>query len=74
MHIKNKFDFFFFDPPFAENYFIDELKIIKELKIYKKKHLIIIHREMKSKDELNKIINILLIKNYGRSKIIFGTF
>ena len=29
---------------------------------------------MKSKDELNKIINILLIKNYGRSKIIFGTF
>ena len=74
LHIKNKFDFFFFDPPFAENYFIDELKIIKELKIYKKKHLIIIHREMKSKDELNKIINIFLIKNYGRSKIIFGTF
>jgi len=73
-NIKNKFDFFFFDPPFAENFFIDELKTIKELKIYKKKHLIIIHREMRSKDDLNKIINVLLIKNYGRSKIIFGTF
>ena len=25
-------------------------------------------------DKLGEIINILLIKNYGRSKVIFGTF
>ena len=73
-NIKNKFDFFFFDPPFAENFFIDELKTIKELKIYKKKHLIIIHREINSKEEINKIINIVLTKNYGRSKVVFGIF
>ena len=71
---KNKFEILFFDPPFAENIFIEELKLIKESVIYKKKHLIIIHREEKSKDNLERIINILLIKNYGRSKVIFGTF
>lgn len=71
---KNKFDIVFFDPPFAKNFFVDELKIIKESKIYTKKHLVIIHRESKSEDGIEKIINILLTKTYGRSKLIFGTF
>jgi 16S rRNA (guanine966-N2)-methyltransferase len=72
--IKNKFEIIFFDPPFAENFFIDELKIVKDSMIYKKKHLIIIHREINSKEEINKIINIVLTKNYGRSKVVFGIF
>ena len=71
---KNKFEIIFLDPPFAENFFIDELKIIKDSIIYKKKHLIVIHREVKSEDDLSKIVNILLVKTYGRSKIIFATF
>ena len=71
---KEKFEIIFFDPPFAENLFIEELKIIKDSKIYKKNHLIIIHREKKSYDDLEKIIDILLVKNYGRSKIIIGNF
>jgi len=71
---KDKFEIIFFDPPFAEKKFIEELKTIKKSTIYKRKHLIIIHRESKSKDELNEIINILLTKSYGRSKVIFGTF
>jgi len=71
---KEKFEIIFFDPPFAENLFIEELKIIKDSKIYKKNHLIIIHREKKSNDDLEKIIDILLVKNYGRSKIIIGNF
>ena len=71
---KNKFEVIFFDPPFAENLFIEELKKIKNSLIYKKKHLVINHRDWKSKDILDNIINILLIKSYGRSKIIFGTF
>jgi|TARA_B100001093_G_scaffold518207_1_gene602279 16S rRNA (guanine966-N2)-methyltransferase len=70
---KNKFEIIFFDPPFAENFFIDELRLIKNSTICKKNHLIIIHREVNAKDELNKIINILMIRSYGRSKIIFGT-
>ena len=71
---ESKFEIIFFDPPFAENFFVEELKVIKNSSIYRKKHIIIIHREDNSKDELDKIINILLTRNYGRSKVIFGTF
>jgi 16S rRNA (guanine966-N2)-methyltransferase len=71
---KNKFDIIFIDPPFAENLFIEELKLIKESMIYKKKHLIIIHREEKSQDNLKQTISVLLTRTYGRSKIIFGIF
>ena len=71
---KNKFEVIFFDPPFAESFFIDELKAIKIASIYKKNHLVIIHREEKSEDQVEKILNILLTKKYGRSKVIFGTF
>ena len=56
---KHKFEIIFFDPPFAENFFIEELRVIKNSTIYKKKHLIFIHRMEQSDDELKKIINIL---------------
>ena len=71
---KNKFEIIFFDPPFAEQFFIDELRIIKNSNIYSKNHLIIIHREEKSEDDISGILNILTTKTYGRSKVIFGNF
>jgi 16S rRNA (guanine966-N2)-methyltransferase len=71
---KDKFEIIFLDPPFTESFFIEELKTIRESSIYNKKHLIIIHRKEKSKDDLEKIINVLLTKNYGKSKVIFGIF
>ena len=71
---KNKFEIIFFDPPFAEDLFIQDLRTIKDSVIYKKKHLVIIHRERKSEDDLKKIMNVSLTRNYGRSKIIFGNF
>ena len=71
---KNKFEIIFFDPPFAENFFIEELKVIKNSTIYKKKHLVIIHREKTSEDDIEKIMNILLVKKYGRSRVIFANF
>ena len=71
---KSKFDIIFFDPPFAENYFINELKLLKESNIFAKDHLIIIHREKKTRDDLSGILNILTTKNYGRSIVIFGDF
>ena len=40
----------------------------------KKKHVVIIHREKKNLDNFDNIINVLLVKKYGRSKIIFGLF
>ena len=69
---KDKFEIIFFDPPFSENLFIEDLKKIKKASICQKKHLIVVHREDNSKEDLNNIINIILTKKYGRSKIIFG--
>lgn len=69
-----KFEIIFLDPPFAESCFIDDLKLIMKNKIYKKNHAIIIHREHKSNDNLKGIIEILFVRKYGRSKIIFGKF
>ena len=71
---NNKFEIIFLDPPFAENTYIEELKLIYEKKIYKKNHLVIIHREEKSTDNFKNILNPIIIKKYGRSKIIFGKF
>ena len=71
---SEKFDIFFFDPPFADNNFIEELKLIKKKKIYKNNHIVIIHRGHKSSDNFKNIIDPIIIKKYGRSKIIFGKF
>ena len=69
-----KFDIFFFDPPFADINFIEELKLIKKKKIYKNNHVVILHREKKYHENFENIIDPIIIKNYGRSKIIFGKF
>ena len=71
-HTKKKFDIIFLDPPFAENFFINDLKKIKESKITNDNHLLIIHREKKSVDNLDEVLSIILTKSYGRSKILFG--
>ena len=69
-----KYDLFFLDPPFSNKDFILNLKTIKKKNYYKKNHLIIIHREKKTNDELGKNLDVLLEKNYGRSKILFAKF
>ena len=71
---KEKFKFFFLDPPFSDEEFIQNLNLIKKNKIYEKKHIIVIHRENNVNDNLDSLIKILVIKQYGRSKIIFGVF
>ena len=69
-----KFDIFFMDPPFADTSFINELRLIKKNKIFKKKNIVIIHRERKSNDDLDKNLSVFLVKTYGRSKILFANF
>ena len=69
-----KFNIFFFDPPFKDNNFIENLQKIKEKKIFIDDHVVIIHRERKKFDHLENLINIKQVKEYGRSKIIFGFF
>ena len=71
---KKDIIFFFLDPPFKDLQFIDNLKELKNQKIYEKNHLIIIHREKNSKDDFEGILKILNEKVYGRSKIIFALF
>tara|TARA_Y100000768_G_C23898883_1_gene644031 strand:+ start:186 stop:746 length:561 start_codon:yes stop_codon:yes gene_type:complete len=69
-----KFDIIFFDPPYNDSTYINYIKIIKSLDIIKQKHLIIIHRDKQTKEDLKDILNILFVKKYGRSKVIFGYF
>ena len=64
----------FLDPPFAENDFLDVLKTMKKGEIYKSKHLVVLHRERKTNDNFDNLINVINYKIYGRSKIIFGFF
>ncbi len=76
-NIKNwrkRYNIFFLDPPFKDLQFINNLKELKNQKIYNKNHLIIIHREKNSKDDFEGILKILNEKVYGRSKIIFALF
>ena len=61
---------FFFDPPYADKKFVQNLFSLKKSKIFKKKHLIIIHRERNSEDNYENIIDLIILKKYGRSKII----
>ena len=72
---KNKFDIIFFDPPYENKEFIEIIKLIqKERTFLKKKHLIIIHRELKTEDNIDQYLNVLEKRIYGRSKIYFGKF
>ena len=71
---NKKFNIFFLDPPFKDLDYSKNLDLIKEKKIFKPNHLIIIHRESKTYDKLNSSIKIIFEKKYGRSKIIFGFF
>ena len=72
--LKINMIFFFFDPPFKENNFIEILQKLNNNKCFNNKHLVIIHREKNTYDKLNEILDILMIRQYGRSKIIFGKF
>ena len=71
---SDKYDIIFFDPPFSENFFINELNMIKNSNIYNKNHIVVVHRERKSQDNLSGIMNVFLTRNYGRSSVLFGNF
>ena len=71
--LKEKFQIFF-RSPFKDFNYHKNLSSIKENKLYKKKHIVIIHRERKLKEEVASLLKIIEIKNYGRSRVIFGVF
>ena len=69
---NNKFNIFFLDPPFENKDFIQILYLIKQHKIFEVPHIIIIHREKETIDKFDNLMHIVLSKQYGRAKIIFG--
>jgi len=72
--LNEKFNIFFFDPPFKDNSYLQNIKLIKRKKIFKKNHIVIVHREKGTKDEFSDILKMIDSKKYGRSKILFGVF
>ena len=73
-NIKEKYEIFFLDPPFSDEHYIENLKILRDSKIFKKEHVVLIHREKSSQDSFEGILNSIFVKVYGRSKVIFGVF
>ena len=72
--LKEKFNFFFLDPPFADESYFLNLELIRDRKIFEENHIVIIHREKRSKENFKNILHIIETKQYGRSKILFGKF
>jgi len=70
--INDKFDIIFVDPPYKEKKLSFLLNAITELKLLTTGGVVIIHRHKNEKDDLPKEFNLILEKNYGISKIIFG--
>jgi 16S rRNA (guanine966-N2)-methyltransferase len=74
IHQDEKFNIFFLDPPFSDTKYLKILDLLKTKKLYKKKHFVIIHRENSDLENVKNNLNILLVKKYGRSRIVFGNF
>ena len=70
--LSNKFGFIFIDPPYKEKKLSDLLDSIIRLKLLKDNGIIIIHRHKKEEDIFPDQFHIIIKKNYGISKIIFG--
>ena len=72
--LENKFDIIFMDPPYKEEKISILLNKINDTNVLKSEGIIIIHRHKREKDEFPKEFNILEVKTYGMSKIIFGNY
>ena len=70
--LNDKFEIIFMDPPYKEKKLINLLNTIIKLKLLKDNGIIIIHRHKKDEDILPDNFNLIMKKNYGISKIIFG--
>ena len=69
----NKYNIFL-DPPFSDKEFIHNLKSLRKNKYYQTNHIVIIHREKSCIDNFDTHLKVSVVRNYGRSKIIFGKF
>jgi 16S rRNA (guanine966-N2)-methyltransferase len=70
--LNDKFDIIFMDPPYKEKKLSFLLNAITQLELLNTNGIIIIHRHKKEEDDLPEEFNLILEKNYGISKIMFG--
>ena len=70
--LDNEFEIIFIDAPYKEKKLTDLLNAIIKLRLLKSNGVIIIHRHKKERERLPNKFNIIVEKNYGISKIIFG--
>ena len=71
---KEKFNIIFLDPPYQNKKILEIIEIIKKKNLFNKRHIVVIHREIKSEDLIDKYLNIIENRVYGRSEIFFGMF
>jgi len=70
--LNDKFDIIFMDPPYKEKKLFFLLDLITKLELLNTDGVIIIHRHKKEEEDFPKDFNLILEKNYGISKILFG--
>ncbi len=73
-NLKKKIDIVFLDPPYNSEGYIEIIEIIKKKDILNKKHIVVLHREKGSSDNLMGNLNIIENRVYGRSEIFFLKF
>ena len=73
-NLGKKHEIFFLDPPFSDKMFLKNLEKIKKNKLYFNNHIVVLHRERRSDDNLSDVLKVFEVKFYGKSKIIFGYF
>jgi 16S rRNA (guanine966-N2)-methyltransferase len=71
--LDKTFNIIFLDPPYKEKNLTKLLLEIFDAKILTENGIIIIHRHKKEADKFPSIFKVIEEKNYGISKIIFGT-
>jgi len=74
--IKEKFDLIFIDPPYKQDIAIKSLELILENELLSESGMIIIetddeNRELQEIEEINKNVEIIDLRTYGRVKLIF---
>ena len=71
---ESKFDIIFCDPPFNDANIEKLIGLIFNKNLLNKNGIIILHRKKATKDKLPNYFEIIDQREYGKSKIIFGTF
>ena len=67
-----KFDLVFFDPPYKDKKFIEILNLLKKKKYLSNNHILLLHREKNSTENIRNSMDIIENRIYGRSEVFFG--